>query len=126
MSPAALVLVVDDDEGLRDALETILEHEGYRVRVAANGRAALAQVAETSPDLILLDVRMPVMDGRGFVEAYRQMPGPHAAIVILTASEDAATNIEDIGADACLMKPIELTDLLDAVRKHTGAGEGKV
>jgi len=120
----SLVLVVDDDEGLRDALETVLEYEGYRVRVAANGRAALAQVAEAAPDVILLDVRMPVMDGRGFIEAYRQIPGPHAAVVILTASEDAATNAGDFGAEACLMKPIELADLLDAVRRHAaGSGE---
>ena len=60
---ARRILVVDDDPGIRDALRMILEYEGYEVSMAADGRAGLAEVESSAPDAVLLDIKMPGMDG---------------------------------------------------------------
>ena len=70
-TPAKRVLVVEDDEALRDIVELALTDAGYRVVTAANGRAALDEVAREMPGLILLDMKMPVMNGWEFVSAFR-------------------------------------------------------
>jgi CheY-like chemotaxis protein len=80
------ILVVDDDEVIVHSIEFLLVEEGYPVVVAFNGREALAR-AEAR--LILLDMKMPVMDGWAFAAAYRGLPGPHAPIVVMTAAHDS-------------------------------------
>ena len=66
------VLVVDDDAGIRDLLDLALTNAGYAVALAEDGAAALAMVEAVAPDVILLDMRMPVLDGWAFAEAYRR------------------------------------------------------
>ena len=85
-APRGLVLIVDDEPDIRAFLEMALTDEGYAVLHAANGEEALDALRAHRPDVILLDLFMPVMDGRTFVAAYRHRPGPHAPIVTISAS----------------------------------------
>jgi CheY-like chemotaxis protein len=128
---AARVLVVDDDEGIRRLVRDLLRDEGYEVAAAPSGAAALAQVGPPRrwrPDLILLDAYLPGMDGPAFARAYRQTPGPHAPVVLLTGTGgvDAAQHAEAVGAAGFLRKPFNLDALLALVRQHTEpiAGRG--
>jgi CheY-like chemotaxis protein len=110
-----LVLVVDDDQELRACLQMVLEDEGYTVQTAPNGAVALEIVQHYQPAAIVLDVQMPVMDGAGFVRAYHAAPGPHAPILLLTASCYAATRAAELGVATFLGKPFDLDDFLDRV-----------
>jgi CheY-like chemotaxis protein len=118
MMAAEHVLVVEDHQEIREFVALVLENEGYRVTTASNGAVALEEVTRAPVDVVLLDMRMPVMDGWAFAEAYRQQPGPHAPIVVLTAAQDAAQRAAQIKADAYLGKPFELDDLLSVVAQH--------
>ena len=118
MSATELVLVVDDDEGIREMVEIALSDEGYEVMTAPHGAAALDLLQERPPSLILLDMRMPVMDGWQFAQAYHQRPGPHAPIIVVTAAREASDRAAQIGADGVLAKPFLLTDLIAVVEGH--------
>ena len=109
------VLVVEDDTAIREFVAEALADEGHRVRLAGHGAAALEAVRSAPPDLILLDMRMPVLDGWEFARRYRAAPGPHAPIVCMTAAADAAARAAAIGADATLAKPFDLVALLSVV-----------
>jgi CheY-like chemotaxis protein len=113
------ILVVDDDTSIRSFVEMALDSEGYAVSTATNGAQALEVTGNVSPDLILLDMRMPVMDGWTFAKNYRQRAGPHAPIVVITAATDAGQRAAEIDADGYLGKPFDLDDLLGLVSKYT-------
>lgn len=112
------VLVIEDDESIRDLVEMILEDCGFEVVTASNGAEALQAIERAPPRVILLDMRMPVMDGWDFVRAYRSRPGPHAAIVVVTAAKDARTRAEEVSADAFVAKPFEAEALVAVVRQQ--------
>lgn len=111
------VLVVDDDLDLRGALELILEEEGYRVRTAANGLEALASVAEEVPTVIILDMRMPLMDGWQFAREFRSRHGWPCPVVVCTAAEDARRRALEIEAEGFLEKPFEIDDVIEAIEE---------
>jgi two-component system, chemotaxis family, chemotaxis protein CheY len=111
------VLIIDDDEAILGTLELALSWEGYPVLKASDGAAALDLVQRQSPGLILLDMKMPVMDGWAFARAYEQEPGPRAPIVVVTAARDAAQRAAEIGAEGYLAKPFDMDDLLDMVAR---------
>ncbi|MBI2321571.1 MAG: response regulator [Chloroflexi bacterium] len=113
------VLVVDDDPDIREVIGVALADEGYEVLTAEHGAAALLRVASSQPDVILLDLRMPVMNGWEFARRYRQTPGPHAPIVVLTAWRDTEDDGNHVEADAFLAKPFRLGDLLSIVDRYT-------
>lgn len=121
MNPSRPVLVVEDDDSVRNFISLALEDEGYPVVTAPNGAAALDLVREVAPRVILLDMRMPVMDGWAFARAYRAAPGPHAPIVVLTAARDTAERAAQIDAAAYLAKPFDLDDLLAVVARYARA-----
>lgn len=106
------VLVVDDDESIRQFIEMALDDDGFEVAVAAEGASALDTAVRFRPHVILLDMRMPGVDGWSFAEAYRDAPGPHAPILVLTAARDAEVYAAEIGADAFLAKPFDLAELI--------------
>lgn len=110
------ILIVDDDESIRLIVRLCLAEEGYCVEEAANGEVALAVLERFDPELILLDLRMPVMDGWEFARRYQTLPGPHAPIVAFVAALNAARECEDITTAGILSKPFDLDDLLSAVR----------
>jgi CheY-like chemotaxis protein len=114
------VLVVEDDPDLLALVQMILADAGYDVAVAADGLEALARVEERMPDVILLDMRMPVMNGWEFAHEYQARYGHAAPIVVVTAAEDARARAEEIGADAWLEKPFELDDVVRMVARFVG------
>lgn len=118
MSETHTILVVDDDASIRELIRMALVDEGYEVQVATHGAAALEVIGRARPRVILLDMRMPVMDGWEFARAYREAPGPHAPIIVLTAARDAAQRATEINAEGFLGKPFDLNELLVLVAKH--------
>jgi CheY-like chemotaxis protein len=110
------VLVVEDDPDIRMSLELVLEDAGHRVRSAANGREALTQVLVEPPDVIVLDLMMPVMHGWDLVETLRSHPALGRIPLIVTS---AAGEPVPPDADLVLRKPYDLDTLLTAV-SHFG------
>lgn len=118
------VLVIDDDPGIRRLIVYALADEGYTVDEAAEGEGALELVSRQHPDIILLDMKMPGVDGWEFAKLYRERYGRRAPIIVLTAAKDAAQRREDIDAEGYASKPFELDDLVarvSAVAKTLGA-----
>ncbi len=113
------ILVVDDDPSIRATISEILRMEGYPVEVAANGAEALTTVERSRPGLVLLDMRMPVLDGWGFARGLRER-GVDLPILVMTAAQNARRWAEEIGADGYLAKPFDIDDLLDAVERRYG------
>lgn len=114
------VLVVEDDPDLLSLVEMILKDAGYAVRTASDGRAALARIAEGMPALILLDMRMPGMNGWEFAREFRARYDRGAPIVVVTAAENARARAEEIDADGWLAKPFDLEDVLAVARRWAG------
>lgn len=116
---ARKVLVVDDDVDLLALVAMVLRDEGFDVKTAEDGRQALDSVSREMPDLILLDMKMPVMNGWDFSRQFRTKYGKAAPIVVLTAADDARKRASEIDADGLVGKPFELDALLAMVRRHT-------
>ncbi|MBZ4415886.1 response regulator [Myxococcus sp. RHST-1-4] len=115
---APVVLVVDDDPDILEALSEILEAEGFEIRRARNGKEALERLEPDPPNLILLDLMMPVMDGWEFAQRMRQKPAVAGIpLIVLSADRNVGSKAADIGAVGHLAKPFELNDLLDMVRR---------
>jgi DNA-binding response OmpR family regulator len=113
---AERILVVDDDESIRQIVRLCLSDEGYEVFEAPNGALALEVAAACQPGLILLDLRMPVMDGWEFARRYQAAVGPHAPIVAFVAALNAEQECADLDSAGILTKPFDLDDLLIAIR----------
>ncbi len=112
------MLVVDDDEPIRTVVADVLNDEGYDVSLAVDGSEALTSCRESCPDLILLDLNMPGVDGRQFLAAYRRDEGRHAPVVIFSAVQSAFRVAADVAADGFLSKPFLIADLAATVRRH--------
>jgi CheY-like chemotaxis protein len=110
------ILVVDDEPGIRATVAAMLEIEGYVVDQAANGVDALARLAHDLPDLIMLDMRMPVLDGWGFAAELRRR-GHEVPIVVMTAARDAGRWAAEISAAATLSKPFRYGELIGTVER---------
>jgi two-component system response regulator MprA len=113
---AARVLVVDDDEKITSFLRRALAYEGYQVEVAPSGLLALGQALKAPPDLVVLDVMMPGLDG---VEVCRRLrAGGDVPVLMLTARDDVSSRVKglDAGADDYLVKPFALEELLARLR----------
>ncbi|HKW78759.1 MAG TPA: response regulator [Candidatus Limnocylindria bacterium] len=114
------VLVVDDDHSILDTVSSILSSEGYQVMSAAGGEEALTLMKNWHPTLVLLDMRMPIMDGWAVARAMREA-GSRVPIVVMTAAENARRWADEIGAAGHLAKPFALDDLLSVVERHGNA-----
>jgi CheY-like chemotaxis protein len=118
------ILIVDDEFGILETLQDLLQDEGYPTAAALNGRQALERMAVERPSLVLLDYMMPVMNGPALLDAMekderlRDIP-----VVIMSASP--AQSWQHLRAAAFLPKPFELEALLTTVRRLTGAPDGK-
>lgn len=113
------VLVVEDDQAITRFVSLALEQEGYQVQTAANGAEAIAQVEQELPDVILLDMLMPVMDGWEFARRFRERWNRKVPIVVMTAATNAQERAEQIQAEGFLGKPFDLDDLLAVVERRT-------
>jgi two-component system, chemotaxis family, chemotaxis protein CheY len=111
------ILVVDDDPGIVGFLELALADEGYAVRAAANGKEALDRMDEQPPDLVLLDMNMPVMDGWEFCDTLRARDSTLTSIpiVVMTAARDAASRSREVKAQGYLGKPFDLDHLFKTI-----------
>jgi len=113
-----VVLVVDDEPGVRHLARILLSHDGYDVVVARNGKEALGRLTDRCPDLVVLDLHMPVMNGWQFRSEQRQLP-PHLAsipVLLMTSEADADACAVALEAAAVLKKPFAAHALLEAVR----------
>ena len=107
---AKRILVVDDERDLRTFVAEIFDNLGYVVECAEDGAEALAKMESSSPDLVVLDLMMPVIDGWGVLDRLRGMTR-HPPVVILSAYADCQRAIK-AGAAGCISKPFRLKDLV--------------
>jgi two-component system response regulator MprA len=111
------VLVVDDEPAVRESLERVLRHDGFEVDLAADGREAIRRLAAVRPDVVLLDVLMPQLDG---LEVCRRMrdTGDRTPVLLLTARDAVDDRVAGLeaGADDYLPKPFALDELLARLR----------
>lgn len=124
-SPQRLLLVVDDDEATRMLLTELFNAHGYAVVLAENGQQALKQLLDYAPDLVVLDLQMPVMDGWRFRAEQRLLSNIRVAavpVVILTGTDNAARSARAMNAAGFVEKPFEpdllLGTVLKALKKH--------
>jgi two-component system OmpR family response regulator len=116
MNQHATVLVVDDDPDTVETMRDILEEEGHTVLSARNGREALEVALRSVPDLVLLDLDMPVMDGRAFLEAVRRTPELSGiTVVVLSGAVDGSMPCESV------QKPLRLDTLLGLIERVANA-----
>lgn len=115
------LLIIDDDAGIQKMLKILLEFEHFEVMVASNGLVALEQLERASPDLILLDLMMPDMDGRMFLqELVRRGLRPSIPVIVLTADVYARPLVENMRVEGCFVKPFHLYELLNHIRQLLG------
>jgi CheY-like chemotaxis protein len=119
------ILVVEDDDAIRGLVSEVLRDDGYQVREATNGAEALETVRETRPDLIVLDLMMPVMNGWTFLEECRRTDScAEVPVVVTSASHDlprTADRLREMGVRTCLAKPFDLDGLLALVERYAPA-----
>ena len=121
---AAKILVVEDDQSLRELIRLHLSNAGYEVRVAEDGIAAGYVVLRDPPDLIISDVHMPHMDGFTFVAALRADPAlPRFPVIFLTSHTEGDDIGKELGAVAYLGKPVRSDRLLELVAQHVPDGK---
>lgn len=114
------VLVVDDQPGMRQLLRSVVEEVGYKVYLAENGLEAVAMVRKIRPQLVFMDVKMPVMDG---LEALREIKeiAPETEVIMMTAyiSEEIKSQVKEMGARCCLAKPFGIEKVKRLLRDHS-------
>jgi len=115
-SLARPILVVDDDPTILATVSETLDLEGYPVLTATNGAEALQTLQREPVALVLLDMRMPVLDGWGFIRAARER-GLNPTVVVMTATADARRWAVEIGAQGVLAKPFDLDELIAEVQR---------
>ena len=112
------VLIVDDEEGFRDGVADLLAMEGYDVSVASDAVEAVRVLPEFRPEVILLDLRMPHLDGERFLRGMTGLPASRRVpVVLISAKEDLAQIASRTGAAAYLSKPFEAPQLLSLLEK---------
>jgi DNA-binding response OmpR family regulator len=117
---ATSVLVVDDEPQVVAMLEFSLGSEGYRTFSARDGRAAMDELRQHHPQLMLLDIMMPVMDGWSVLEQLQSVPQeerPRVVVVSARSSLRDRAKAAELGADAFVAKPFNVDDLLGIIRK---------
>jgi len=114
MAPRADILLVEDEPDIIDFIERVLHRAGYHVRTVTDGAAALTAITNQHPDIIILDLVLPIMSGWAVLEQlrYHQRSIP---VIVMTANPGAATGLIAHDIQHCLIKPFVIAELLDAV-----------
>lgn len=122
MANMPTVLIVDDDDAIRKMLVEVLSLEGYPTETAVHGRDALDKLPRGGPRVVLLDLWMPVLDGRGFVEQLSAQPGERERhkIILMSAIDRLEAN-QDLQADGRLPKPFTPAQLLNMLASVTAS-----
>jgi two-component system, OmpR family, response regulator MprA len=110
------VLIVDDNDIFTSGLSQILRLEGYTVEVAKNGVQALEAIARNRPNVILLDMRMPILDGPGFMRAVKAQ-GVSVPVIGMAMGKEAAEASLEVDADAWVAKPFLLAQILPTIER---------
>lgn len=119
----ATILVVDDEFGIGELLEALLQDDGHRVLTAMNGRHALERMAEARPDLVISDLMMPVMDGGALLRTMRANEELGSIpFVLMCALPEASVTDRIEGYDAYLQKPFKLVAISDLVARLLDRG----
>ncbi len=116
------VLIVDDEANIIVSLEFLMQQAGFQVGIARSGEEALVQLSRLQPDVVLLDVMLPGIDGFDVLQHIRQTPHlQHIAVIMLTAKgrDVEMTKGMALGASAYITKPFSTRDLLNEVRRYT-------
>lgn len=116
---ARSILIIDDDPGILTTIASILKFEGYQVQTASNGAEGLSLLEGDPPSLVILDMRMPILDGWGFARTLDER-GMRLPILVVTAAPDASRWAQEINAQGYLAKPFDLMELLAAVEQLQG------
>lgn len=113
------ILIIDDDYDIRESLVEILQDEGYIVLTASHGAAAFELLKSVTPNIIFLDLNMPVMNGAQFREIQRNDPALSSIpTVIMTAVDQREERVADMGIDEVLPKPLKLEPLLSLISRY--------
>ncbi len=113
------ILVVDDDKGITEAFQAVLQSEDYEVKIALSAEGVLKVIEKFKPDLILLDVLLSGRDGREVcLELKKNEQTKKIPVVIVSAHPSAKSSLKSAGADDFLAKPFELDELLSMVTKY--------
>jgi DNA-binding response OmpR family regulator len=112
------ILVVDDEAIIRDTLGELLEIDGYVVETAHDGLDALQHVRKRRPDVLVLDLMLPVLDGWDVLRSCRADPMlSDLPVIVMSARPDVSQSVAGLGVRACLTKPFDFDELLDALRQ---------
>src|SRR5215210_3628265 len=106
--PGKVVLIIDDDPDILDMLRYNLQAKGYVVDTAANGLEALHAACRRMPDVVVLDLRMPVMDGHKFITAWRKVTAVAPVPIVAISAQSRQPTTEELGVEAFLPKPFDL------------------
>ena len=118
-----LVQVVEDDESIRAVISDVLTEGGFRVLAAANGSIALDQLDSVRPDVVVLDLLMPVMHGWAFMESYREKTeGEQIPIVVVSVNPALPRSFNQLGVCQVVSKPFDVDVLLEAVEQACPSG----
>jgi CheY-like chemotaxis protein len=113
------ILIIDDDEMMVEIISALLRDEGHQIRAEADGIRGLRAAESRPPDLVVLDMNMPVMDGYAVATSLRRGVGPPRALRIVAVTGEstpgAADAIRAVGCDAIVSKPLDATELLERV-----------
>lgn len=111
------MLVVEDDGAIRSLIKEVLSMEGYRVEAVADGVEAVNKSLQQKPDLVLLDLNLPLLNGEPLADLIRMQHGPNVPIILITAADQPEQKAERIDANAFLSKPFVVEDLRALVEK---------
>lgn len=118
-APPGSILIVDDDEAVTQTFARMLRVEGYSVRTAVTAESGLAEAARHRPDAIILDLRMPLVDGLGFLRRLRASENGEVPVAIVTGDyfldDSVSTEVRQLGAEL-LFKPLWMEDLVGLAR----------
>jgi len=120
MMPGQYILVVDDDDDFREALSEVLTGAGYPVQQAENGEIALARAAEEAPGIVLLDLKMPVLDGWGVMERMRGDARSAGIPILILSAYGFEWEAELLGAQGYIPKSVGMDEILERVRRSAG------
>ena len=124
MKSGQIALVVEDDESIRRVITDVLEERGFQVMGAANGSEALHRLTSVRPDVVVLDLLMPVMHGWDFMESYEEQTGGEPIpIVVVSVNPALPRSFDRFGVRSVVPKPFNVDDLLDSVERALAPAE---